>query len=131
MKWLLILVEGQTEETFVRDVLIAHLASFEVHATPVILKTKRVKAGGVFRGGVTSTDSDVCALVEGQSLERVGDRGCLNRAAYFSISRGARRRPWVPEPRGRSIDRGVTGRCTRRCGPALRRSGQDRARRAR
>lgn len=56
MKRLLVLVEGQTEETFVRDVLTPHLNPMTIHPTPVILKTKRVKAGGHFRGGVTSTD---------------------------------------------------------------------------
>lgn len=55
MKRLLVLVEGQTEETFVRDVLTPHLATFGIHPTAVVLKTKRVKAGGAFRGGVTST----------------------------------------------------------------------------
>jgi hypothetical protein len=49
----LILVEGQTEEAFVRDVLTPHLAGFAVYPVPVLLKTKRVKAGGAFRGGVT------------------------------------------------------------------------------
>ena len=55
MKKLLLLVEGQTEETFVRDVLSPHLSSFDVVVIPVLLKTKRVKSGGHFRGGVSST----------------------------------------------------------------------------
>lgn len=56
MSRLLILVEGQTEEIFVRDILTPHLAGFDVHPIAVLLKTKRVKAGGAFRGGVTSTE---------------------------------------------------------------------------
>lgn len=56
MKRLLVLVEGQTEEAFVRDVLTAHLSAFEIYPTAVLLKTKRVKSGGAFRGGVTSTE---------------------------------------------------------------------------
>lgn len=56
MKRLLILVEGQTEEAFVRDVLTPHLDPFVIYPTPVLLKTKRVKAGGHFKGGVTSTE---------------------------------------------------------------------------
>ena len=56
MSKLLVLVEGQTEEIFVRDILGPHLATFNVSAIPVLLKTKRVKAGGAFRGGVTSTE---------------------------------------------------------------------------
>jgi hypothetical protein len=52
MKRLLVVVEGQTEEAFVRDVLTSHLAAFAVHPTAVLLKTKRVKSGGAFRGAV-------------------------------------------------------------------------------
>jgi hypothetical protein len=70
MKRLLVLVEGQTEEAFVRDVLTAHLAAFEVHPTAVLLKTKRVKSGGAFRGGVTSTEQ-----VLGDIRRLVGDTG--------------------------------------------------------
>lgn len=55
MRRLLVLVEGQTEETFVRDVLDPHLWNFGVAAIATILKTKRVKSGGTFRGGVTSS----------------------------------------------------------------------------
>ena len=55
MKRLHVLVEGQTEETFVRDVLAPHLQAGGVTPIPVLLKTKRVKSGGAFRGGVTSS----------------------------------------------------------------------------
>lgn len=48
----LISTEGQTEETFVRDVLAPHLATFGVTAIPVVLATKRPASGGKFRGGV-------------------------------------------------------------------------------
>jgi hypothetical protein len=70
MKRLHVLVEGQTEETFVRDVLTAHLAAFDVHPNPVLLKTKRVKSGGAFRGGVTSTEQ-----VIGDVRRLLGDKG--------------------------------------------------------
>src|SRR6185436_9487197 len=40
-----VLVEGQTEETFIRDVLAPHLASREVYLTPVLAATKRIKSG--------------------------------------------------------------------------------------
>lgn len=59
MKRALILVEGQTEETFVRNVLGPHLSSAGLSVTAVLLKTKRVKAGGHFRGGVTSSSQVV------------------------------------------------------------------------
>jgi len=42
-------VEGQTEETFVRDVLQPHLPL--LYLNPVLLKTKRVASGPDFRGG--------------------------------------------------------------------------------
>jgi len=48
-----ILVEGQTEETFVRDVLGPHLLGFRLHLNPVVVSTKRVKSGLKFKGGVT------------------------------------------------------------------------------
>lgn len=54
MKRAHVLVEGQTEETFVRDVLRPHLAARGVDLTPIVAATKRVKAGGKFRGGIVS-----------------------------------------------------------------------------
>ena len=36
-----ILVEGQTEESFVRDLLVPHLANFQVWLTPGIVETRR------------------------------------------------------------------------------------------
>lgn len=49
-----ILVEGQTEETFVRDVLHDHLVQAGLLLIPIILSTKRIKSGLKFRGGVAS-----------------------------------------------------------------------------
>lgn len=72
MKRLHVLVEGQTEETFVRDVLAPHLEGFGVAATAVLLKTKRVKSGGAFRGGVTSTEQ-----VLGDIRRLLGDGGVV------------------------------------------------------
>lgn len=46
-----ILVEGQTEQTFVRDVLAPHLLSFNVFATAVIVKTRQVPNGQNHKGG--------------------------------------------------------------------------------
>lgn len=54
MKRVHVLVEGQTEETFVRDVLGHHLLSLELAPIPILVATKRVKSGGKFKGGVTS-----------------------------------------------------------------------------
>ena len=54
LKKILILSEGPTEESFVRDVLCPHLSNKGVLAIPVIVTTKRVKAGPDFKGGIIS-----------------------------------------------------------------------------
>jgi len=54
LKKILILSEGFTEESFIRDVLHPHLGNKGVLAIPVIVATKRVKAGADFKGGITS-----------------------------------------------------------------------------
>lgn len=54
MKKVLILVEGQTEETVVRDVLSPYLRSRDTYLEPIILKTKREKWGTTFKGGIRS-----------------------------------------------------------------------------
>jgi hypothetical protein len=66
MKTVLILVEGQTEETIVGDTLNPHLAPRGVVLQPVILKTKREKSGKTFKGGVSSfaqVERDLRALL--------------------------------------------------------------------
>jgi len=54
MKKVLVLCEGQTEETFVNRILSPHLVARQVCLIPTLLKTKRVKSGTTFKGGVTS-----------------------------------------------------------------------------
>lgn len=53
MKRVLILVEGQTEERFVKDVLRPKLWLKAVDIIPKIVTTKRVKKGPDFKGGIT------------------------------------------------------------------------------
>jgi hypothetical protein len=53
-KRVLILVEGQTEERFVKDVLGPAFWDKELFLLPAILATKRVKDGPHFKGGVTN-----------------------------------------------------------------------------
>jgi hypothetical protein len=53
MKRALVLVEGATEERFVKDLLRPHLWTLNLDIAPTLLVTKRVKRGGSFRGGVT------------------------------------------------------------------------------
>jgi len=50
----LVLVEGQTEERFVKDVLAPDFYPLDLFFDPRILVTKRVKHGASFKGGVTS-----------------------------------------------------------------------------
>lgn len=50
----LILVEGQTEERFVKDTLGPAFWEVELFISPTILVTKRVKDGPNFKGGVTN-----------------------------------------------------------------------------
>jgi len=54
MKRILILCEGQTEETFVSRILAPHLQRYDKIAVPKVLVTKKVKSGHEFQGGITS-----------------------------------------------------------------------------
>jgi len=54
MKKALILVEGQTEEFFVKRVLADYLLSHGIIMIPAIVTTKRVKNGPDFKGGIIS-----------------------------------------------------------------------------
>ena len=54
MKRVLISVEGQTEETFIRDMLRDYLYQFNIVLIPTIVTTKIVKSGPNFKGGLTS-----------------------------------------------------------------------------
>jgi hypothetical protein len=55
MARVLVLVEGQTEETFIRDVLGVQLASRNVFLIPTLATTKRAKGSdGAFKGGIVS-----------------------------------------------------------------------------
>jgi hypothetical protein len=50
----LVLVEGQTEERFVKTVLAPELYKLDLYLFPTILNTKIVKDGPNFKGGVTT-----------------------------------------------------------------------------
>lgn len=49
-----ILVEGQTEEAFVNDILNPHLNLLGLYLTPILAVTKRLSGGGVHKGGIVS-----------------------------------------------------------------------------
>lgn len=68
MKRALILVEGQTEERFVKDTLAPHFHPNGMYLMPTLLTTKIVKSGPNFKGGVTSFDkfqADMLRLLGG------------------------------------------------------------------
>lgn len=74
MKRILILVEGQTEEVAVRDLLGPHLANHGLYLTATVLKTKRPVNGPDYRGGVTDWPQvrrDVQALLRDTAAIRV------------------------------------------------------------
>ncbi len=55
MKRVLVYVEGQTEETFVRNVLAPYLTGkCQVFLIPTLARTKRTKSGQTFKGGIVS-----------------------------------------------------------------------------
>ena len=65
-KRVLVLVEGQTEERFVKDVLGPAFEAQGLYLRPTILTTSRLKDGTRFKGGVTSFvrfESDVKRLL--------------------------------------------------------------------
>ncbi|MDA1096324.1 MAG: DUF4276 family protein [Chloroflexi bacterium] len=53
MQRVLVLVEGQTEERFLKDLLRPHMSDFQLHLVPTIVTTKIVKQGPNFKGGVS------------------------------------------------------------------------------
>ena len=71
MKHVFVYVEGQTEETFVRDMLGPYLQSFDLYLTPILARTKRSKAGTVFKGGIvsyTQVRRDILRLLHDTSI---------------------------------------------------------------
>lgn len=70
MKRVLILVEGQTEERFVKDVLAPHLWARGKDPVPKVATTKRVKIGPDFKGGITDYQK-----VENDLRRLLGDTG--------------------------------------------------------
>lgn len=74
MKFIHISVEGQTEETFIRDILNPYLQSYNVYATPVIVRTKQVINGPDFKGGLSKYNQakrDLLRLLNDSSTEIV------------------------------------------------------------
>lgn len=74
MTRLYILCEGQTEETFVKNLLYSHLSRFGAYPIPIILKTKKSHSGTQYRGGVTSYEKikrEIFNLLKGRNVSCV------------------------------------------------------------
>jgi len=70
MSRVLILVEGQTEDTFVRDLLGPYLGKKGISCISTLAKTKRVKSGLIFKGGIVSylkVKNDIVRLLHDSS----------------------------------------------------------------
>ena len=66
-----ILVEGQTEERFVKTVLLPEMPE-GLYLQPVIVATKRVNSGGKFKGGVPTYDK-----VRGEVVRLLNDSSAM------------------------------------------------------
>jgi hypothetical protein len=74
MNRVLISVEGQTEETFVREILVNHLQHHNVYPIPVVVATKIVKQGHKFKGGITTYSharNDILKLLKDKNAAAV------------------------------------------------------------
>jgi len=68
MKKVHILVEGQTEESFVNTIIKPYFEAKGITVNPVIISTKRIKAGNKFKGGITKYSK-----VRSEVLNLIGD----------------------------------------------------------
>lgn len=74
MKFVHVLVEGQTEETFLRNVLNPYLQDYDVFLTAKIITTKHVNTGKDFKGGGSDYKkirNDLCRLLGDNSVAAV------------------------------------------------------------
>jgi len=77
---ILISVEGQTEETFVREVLTQHLWGYGVDPTPVLVSTKIVKSGLRFQGGLVSYSQ-----AKREIVRLLGDNGAVAVTTMYDL----------------------------------------------
>lgn len=80
MNRVLILAEGQTEETFIRDILEPHLSDHNVYPHAIVATTKVVKSGRNFKGGLTSYGK-----VRNQILNLLGDTHAVAVTTMFDL----------------------------------------------
>lgn len=95
MTRLLMLVEGQSEEIFVKHTLAPHLAKYGVYLqSPIVLWTKRLPSGGGFRGGVSNWQQIVKSL---RPLIHDGDAWVSTLLDYYGLPEDF---PGLPEALG-------------------------------
>lgn len=80
MEKVLILVEGQTEEKFVKEVLNPHLNNYGKYLIPTLLRTKIVKSGPNFKGGIISY-----IQVRRDLMRLLGDTSALRVTTMFDL----------------------------------------------
>ena len=71
MKYVYIYCEGQTEESFVNDVLYPYFSSMDIYVTPIIHKTKRTPTKA-FKGGVSKY-----APIKDELIKLCQDSNCI------------------------------------------------------
>lgn len=54
-----ILVEGQTEEIFVKELLSPYLSKHNININPIIISTKRLREGTKFKGGLSNNNFEM------------------------------------------------------------------------
>ena len=71
MKYVYIYCEGQTEESFVNDVLYPYFSRMDIYVTPIIHKTKRTPTKA-FKGGVSRY-----APIKDELIKLCQDSNCI------------------------------------------------------
>lgn len=74
MKNVLVSVEGQTEETFVQEVLRKHLWNYNLDLCPVVINTRKAKQGNKFKGGLryySRARKEIETLLQNRSVTAV------------------------------------------------------------
>lgn len=101
MKRVLVLVEGQTEERFVKDVLRDHLWPIGIDAAPKVATTKRVKHGPDFKGGIIHYQK-----VENDLRRLLGDTAAISVTTFIDYHALPHDFPgMVSRPKGSSFER--------------------------
>ena len=75
-----VLVEGETEEAFVRRVLIPHFEGMDIHLNPILVQTRREASREAFRGGYVPYNR-----LKGQLNRLLGDSSATAVTMLFDL----------------------------------------------